>query len=165
MTEDPSAGRRSFLARVASILAFARASEDDLQWSPPNRRTPYRWWELAQVDRQNIRRFLKRRSQRGANPTDLDHELGVLVGLATKMADGSLSSAQLNDFDEPDTRPGRTLPEFLVFVGAEAPPCPKCGETHYSPAQEYPGWMRCHGCTFRFTTEELTFVGQPFNNR
>ena len=111
--------------------------------------------EVTDIDRKNIRRFLRRRREGGADDDALRHDFRVLVGLAAMEADGSLSSEQLRNFEDPANRPGRVLVHFLVFVGAEAPPCPKCGEQDYQPAEESPEEMRCRGCAFLFTDREL----------
>jgi tRNA(Ile2) C34 agmatinyltransferase TiaS len=44
-----------------------------------------------------------------------------------------------------------------VFVGAERPPCPKCGTQAYALTAAPPGELRCQGCAFRMTIRELTF--------
>lgn len=117
---------------------------------------PYLWDELSGSDKENIRRFIQRRERQGIDNEDLRHELNVLVGLAKKEANGPLSATSLNEFDEPTNRPNRTLAHFLVFTGAEAPRCPKCGKKSYEPAEDDPMEMRCSGCTFTFSDHELT---------
>lgn len=118
--------------------------------------TPYLWEELSETDKENIRRFIQRRERQGTDDEDLRHELKVLVGLAYKETNGPLSATSLNEFDEPTNRPNRTLAHFLVFTGAEAPRCPKCGEQNYVPSEDDPMEMRCSGCTFTFSDQELT---------
>lgn len=118
----------------------------------------FQWPEVVDKDRENIRRFLQRRREGGADDDELRHDFSVLVGLAAREADGPLSSERLCNFEEPANRPGRALAHFLVFVGAEAPLCPKCGEQDYQPVEENPEEMRCRGCTFLFTDRELAHM-------
>lgn len=118
---------------------------------------PHRWDDLAEQDRENIRRFLRRRREEGAGDDELHHDLSVLVGLATMEANGPLSSARLGDFEEPTDRPGRALAHFLVFIGQETTECPECGARGHRPAEEEPGWMACEECGFTVDREGIAY--------
>jgi hypothetical protein len=120
---------------------------------------PYRWDDINSEDQENIRRFLQRRqNEEDTDDDDLYHDLSVLVGLASMVADGSLSSASLRDFEEPENRPTRTLAHFLVFVGQHTPKCSKCGNREYTPTDKFPNKMRCRDCGFLFTIRELAHM-------
>ena len=118
----------------------------------------FQWPEVTDIDRKNIRRFLRRRREGGADDDTLRLDFSVLVGLAAKGTDGSLSSERLRNFEEPNNRPGRVLAHFLIFVGAESPPCQRCGERDYQPAKESPKEMRCRGCGFLYSDRELAHM-------
>jgi hypothetical protein len=142
---------------VAALLGMGSQAGDVIADATPTGTTPYGWADIAAVDRRNIRQYLRERRREGAEDHQLRHELTILVGTAADLDDGALSSARLRAFDEPDDRPGRPIARFLVFVGAERPPCPKCGTQTYGLTTAPPGELRCRGCAFRVTIRELTF--------
>lgn len=79
--------------------------------------TPYGWEELSSRDRQNIRRYAWYRYRQGADEKYLYHEVSNLVALAAFKTEEPLSTAQLQDFDDPTNRTGRALDRFLRFIG------------------------------------------------
>lgn len=145
--------RRSYLRGLVGAIGLPATPERVLTETDQEGERPHGWDELHPTDRRNIRRYLQHRPRQNT-----DHEASVLVGVATTTTDGPLSTARLSDFTGPVTRPERPLACFLVFVGAETPACPKCGERDYRPAIEHPEQMRCQHCTFRFTLRELSYM-------
>lgn len=71
--------------------------------------------KLTLRDQANLRRYRRYRQQQDVANRDLFPELKTLVGLAAFKTDGELSTATLEEFQEPATCPGRALWRFLQF--------------------------------------------------
>lgn len=77
----------------------------------------YGWSDLSPKDRQNLYRYLWYRRRQGAEDEVVRREIHILSGLGAKEADGSLSDTHIQEWNEPDNRPGRALDRFLHYVG------------------------------------------------
>lgn len=153
--------RRSYLSTVVAAIGTGSLSTKIEEQLLEEREKPYKWEELKYNDKKNIRRYLKRRRRQGASSSDLRYDLKKLVGLASMNVEGSLSTADIEEFGEVTSRPTRVLPQFLIFTGSEAPRCPKCGNIEYKPAKTHPNKMRCKECMFLYTNRELASMVSP----
>lgn len=147
--------RRSYLSTVIGTLGIRSLSTQIEEQLLEERKKPHNWEELSDEDKKNIRRYLNRRQRDGADRGELRYNLDELVGMATMKVEGSLSTADMDDFGKITTRPTRVIPQFLIFTGSEAPSCPKCGSREYEPTENPQNEMRCQKCTFLYTNQEL----------
>lgn len=147
--------RRSYLSTVTATLGIGSVSTQIEEQLLEERKKPDNWEELSNEDKKNIRRYLNRRHRDGADRGELRYSLDKLVGMATMKVEGSLSTADMDDFGKVTTRPTRVIPQFLIFTGSEAPRCPKCGNRGYEPTDNPQNEMRCQKCEFLYTNREL----------
>jgi hypothetical protein len=152
--------RRSYLSIFVAILGIVSLEPKIEEQLSQERKKPHNWEELGYEDKENIRRYLRRRQQE-ASSEELRHDLSNLVGLATMKVEGALSTADIGEFSGTKTRPTRVLPQFLIFTGSEAPRCPKCYNREYEPTETYPDKMRCQECSLLFTNQELAAMVSP----
>ena len=153
--------RRSYLSTFVAILGIGSLAPKIEEKLFQGRNKPDNWEKLSYEDKENIRRYLRRRRQQEASSEELRHDLSNLVGLATMNIEGSLSTADMEEFGGTKTRPTRVLPQFLIFTGSEAPRCPKCYNREYEPSETYPDKMRCQECSLLLTNRELAAMVSP----
>lgn len=153
--------RRSYLSTFVAILGISSLAPKIEEQLSQERKKPYNWEKLSYQDKENIRRYLRRRRLQEASSEELRHDLSNLVGLATMKIEGPLSTADMDEFGGTKTRPTRVLPQFLIFTGSEAPRCPKCYSRRYEPTETNPNKMRCQGCSLLFTDRELAAMVSP----
>lgn len=122
----------------------------------------FQWPEVADKDRENIRRWLEWRRKGGTDESTLYLDWADLVSSAVSVPDGPLSSAQIDDFPEPDNRPTRVLAKFLVFVGAEDAPCMECFESDYEFPEDGSDEIRCCKCASVYTIKELASLAYKY---
>jgi len=77
----------------------------------------YGWSDLSTKDRDNLRRYLWYRRRQGADDNELRHEIHILSNLGATEVDGSLSDTHIQDWGQPENRPGRPLNRFLHYIG------------------------------------------------
>ncbi|MFB6187341.1 MAG: hypothetical protein ABEI86_10795 [Halobacteriaceae archaeon] len=82
-----------------------------------NQSIPYGWMKLTEQDQRNIRRYAWYRKRQQADDAVIFHEVETLVGLGAFKFEDSLSSATLEDLDEPANRSGRAPDRFFRFIG------------------------------------------------
>jgi hypothetical protein len=153
--------RRSYVSAVITVLGIGSLATQIEEGLLEERKKPHNWEKLSHEDKQNIRRYLNRRQRQGANREELRHDLSNLVGVATIELDGSLSTADMEQFGKVARRPTRVIPQFLVFTGSEAPTCPQCHNREYEPAGAHPNKMKCQECSFLYTNRELASMVSP----
>ena len=90
--------RRSYVSTVITVLGIGSLATQIEEELLEERKKPHNWEKLSHEDKQNIRRYLDRRQRQGANREELRHDLSNLVGVATIELDGSLSTADMDQF-------------------------------------------------------------------